>query len=965
MSKWNGRIDYQALPEKYRAYLDAVAVEIPGKRIFCDPFRTLAYGTDASFYRLIPKIVVKVRSPEEVALLLRTSNRLSVPVTFRAAGTSLSGQAVTDSVLALLAGGWRKHRILDGGERIALEPGIIGAEANAILAPYGRKIGPDPASIHHCMIGGIAANNASGMCCGTAQNSYRTVASMKIVLHDGTLLDTADPLSREAFVESHPGLVAEIARIRDEIRGDEPLRRRIIGKFRIKNTTGYSMNAFVDHDDPVDILLHLMIGSEGTLGFIAEITYRTVEEHAHKASALMIFPDIGSACRAATLLKNGPVSAVELMDRASLRSVEDKEGMPDYLKSLDAEATALLVETRAGDAAGLARQDAEVVEILAGIPTVLPIAFTDRKAEYEKLWMVRKGLFPAVGAVRRVGTTVVIEDVVFPIGRLADATMELEALMRKHGYADGILFGHALDGNLHFVFTQDFSDPKEVARYRGLMDDVCGMVVTKYDGSLKGEHGTGRNMAPFVALEWGERAYGLMRRVKRAFDPNGMLNPGVLINDDPQAHLENLKPLPPAHEIVDKCIECGFCEVMCPSKDLTTTPRQRITVTREIARLRAAGGSEDRLARLAGDYVYLGERTCATDGLCATTCPVAIDTGEHTRYLRATGKSRFAALGARWAADHFGAVTAGVRTGLAAAGAVRSALGESAVRAVSEGARALSGGRLPLWNRAMPRKAPAFGFADVVSGSARKVVYFPSCVVRSMGPAKGDGDQRALHEAMLSLLSKAGYDVLFPEGVGELCCGMPFGSKGFPQEAERKRKELESALLARSRNGEYPVLFDTSPCLHTVKRRQDPRLKLYEPVEFLHAYLLDRLTFRKVPETVAIHVTCSSVKMGLSEKFLAVARACAEQVAVPSRVGCCGVAGDRIFRTPELSESALSDLAAGLPDDCRAGYSNSRTCEIGLTLASGRPYQSIVYLADRCSEGKGRRDGVSPGRTSF
>lgn len=955
MLKGNGRRDYQALPENYRAYHDAIAKEISASRIFCDPFRTLAYGTDASFYRLIPKIVVKVRTPEEIALLLQTAHLLSVSVTFRAAGTSLSGQAVTDSVLVVLAGGWRKHRILDGGDRIALEPGIIGAEANAFLAPFGRKIGPDPASINHCMIGGIAANNASGMCCGTAQNSYRTVESMKIILHDGTLLDTADPLSRKAFVESHPELTAEIERIRDEIRGDELLLRRIEAKFRIKNTTGYGINAFVDHDDPVDILLRLMIGSEGTLGFLAEITYRTVEEHAHKASALMIFPDIGSACRATMLLKTGPVSAVELMDRASLRSVEDKEGMPEYLKSLGGEATALLVETRAGDAATLVRQMAEAAEMLSGIPTVLPIVFTDRKAEYDKLWLVRKGLFPAVGAVRRVGTTVVIEDVVFPIERLADATLELEGMMRKHGYGEGILFGHALDGNLHFVFTQDFGDPKEVARYQGFMDAVCDMVVRKYDGSLKGEHGTGRNMAPFVEMEWGERIYALMRRVKSAFDPKGLLNPRVLIDDDPHAHLADLKPLPPAHEIVDKCIECGFCEVMCPSKELTTTPRQRIAVTREIARLRAAGGYGERLARLSGDYVYFGEQTCATDGLCATTCPVSIDTGEYTKFLRSQGKGKFAVVAARWAAEHYGTIGSGVRAGLAAVGAARSALGESAVCAASEGARALSGGRLPLWNRAMPRRAPACGFADLVSGSAKKVVYFPSCVVRAMGPAKEDGDPRALHEAMLSLLSKAGYDVLFPKGMRELCCGMPFGSKGFPEEAEKKRKELEAALLSCSRDGEYPVLFDTSPCLYTVKRKQDPRLKLYEPVEFLHAFLLDALEFRKVPETVAIHVTCSSLKMGLSEKFLVVARACAEKVVVPSRVGCCGVAGDRIFLFPELSESALSELAAGLPDDCRSGYSNSRTCEIGLTLRSGLPYQSIVYLADRCSRPKARR----------
>lgn len=953
----NIRRDYRSLPEKYRAYHDAISEGIPSSRIHCDPFRTLSYGTDASFYRLIPKIVVKVRTPEEVILLLRTSDRLGVPVTFRAAGTSLSGQAVTDSVLAVLSGGWRNHRVLDEGSRIALGPGVIGAEANAILAPYGRKIGPDPASLNHCMIGGIAANNASGMCCGTAQNSYRTVVSMKVILHDGTLLDTSDERSRIAFAVAHPALVEEIERIRDEIGDDPPLLRRIEAKFRIKNTTGYVINAFAEYRDPVDILLHLMIGSEGTLGFIAEITYRTVPEHPCKASALLVFPDIGSACRATMRLKTAAVSAVELMDRASLRSVEEKAGMPDYLKSLGGEAAALLVETRAENPERLAFQLREISGVLSGIPTVLPAVFTDRKAEYEALWNVRKGLFPAVGAVRRPGTTVVIEDVVFPIERLAAGALDLEALMREHGYDEGILFGHALEGNLHFVFTQDFRDPAEVARYRGFMDAVCGMVVRKYDGSLKGEHGTGRNMAPFVEMEWGERIYGLMRRVKRAFDPKGVLNPGVLIGDNPQAHLENLKALPPAHEIVDRCIECGFCEVVCPSKDLSTTPRQRIAVTREIARLRAAGENGERLSRLTRDYVYLGEQTCATDGLCATTCPVSIDTGEHTKRLRAAGRGRPAAIAARWASDHYGTAVDLVRAGLAGIGAVRRLAGEKALRAASEGARALSGSRLPLWNRAMPRRARPVSFRATGSGRGRKVVYFPSCVVRSMGPTPGLGDPRELHEAMLSILSKADYDVIFPERMRELCCGMPFGSKGFPEEAERKRQELESALLAASRGGEYPVLFDTSPCLYTVKRKADPRLKLYEPVLFLHVFLLDALEIRRSPETIAIHIPCSSVKMGLQESFLAVARACAEKVVTPARAGCCGVAGDRIFLFPELSYSALSELEASLPPECRAGYSNSRTCELGLSLRSGRPYQSIVYLADRCSRGKSGRDG--------
>ncbi|MEI6385801.1 MAG: FAD-binding and (Fe-S)-binding domain-containing protein [Spirochaetota bacterium] len=960
MSAADRRSDLALLPENYRAWYGAVARSIPEERLFTDPLRTFAWGTDASCYRLTPKIVVKVLDIGEIRTICEAANQFGVAMTFRAAGTSLSGQAVSDSVLVVLAGGFRKYRILDSGRRIALEPGILGAQANRLLAPMGRRIGPDPASIDSCMIGGIAANNASGMCCGTAENSYRTVETMKVVLVDGAVLDTADPGSRAAFAASHGALAGELASIRDEIRLDPGLAGRIARKFSIKNTTGYGVNAFIDYEDPVDILAHLMVGSEGTLGFIAEITYRSVEEHPHKASALMVFPDMATACQATVILKKGPVSAVELMDRASLRSVEDKEGLPAYLKTLEGQATALLVETRAVDAPALAMKVDALTAMVAGLPMVIPVSFTDRKAGYETLWKIRKGLFPAVGSMRRIGTTVVIEDVVFPIEHLARATTGLRSLMTLHGYSEGIIFGHALDGNLHFVFTQDFGDVAEVSRYSAFMDAVCDMVVHTYDGSLKGEHGTGRNMAPFVELEWGSRIYALMLRIKAAFDPKGLLNPGVVISSDPKAHLRDLKPLPRAHELLDRCIECGFCEATCPSKDLTLSPRQRIAVTREMARLSGSGTEDGRCGRITRDYAYFGEKTCATDGLCAGACPVGIDTGKHTKEIRHARRGPLALATAKALGRNFAAVGSGMRAGLLAMDAARSVLGPAALGAFGVAARRLSGNHLPLWNRSLPRRSAAIkagpGHTGTIRASSLKVVYFPSCIARSMGPAPGDSDQRSLHEAMLSLLSKAGYEAIFPPGMAALCCGMAFGSKGFFEVAERKRLELEAALLLASEGGKYPVLFDTSPCLHTLKEKADPRLALYEPVEFIRTFLLERLSIDRSPEPIAIHITCSSRKMGLEAAFLEVADALAEKVIVPAGIGCCGVAGDRIFFHPELSSSALGTLKEQLPGDCRSGYSNSRTCEIGLSLSGGIPYQSIVYLADRQSAG---RDGKS------
>jgi D-lactate dehydrogenase len=940
------------LPDRYQRFLTDISALVPKGRIYTDPLRTLAYGTDASFYRLIPKIVVRADSEAEVAGLLKAADRHDVPVTFRAAGTSLSGQAVSDSVLIVAGGSWNRCEIIDNGEGIRLQPGVIGGHANRSLAPYGRKIGPDPASINAAMIGGIAANNASGMCCGTSQNSYRTVAGMRILFQDGTRLDTADPKSRDEFRHARRELLDAVDALGREVRADTVLAERIRRKYQIKNTTGFSLNALVDFEDPFDILLHLMIGSEGTLGFIAEITYHTVVEHPCKASALMIFPQIEHAAAAAAILREQPVAAVELMDRASLRSVENKAGMPDYLKALSPQTAALLVETRAYATEELNGQIRAVTDSLKGVSIERPFAFTDRVAEYTALWNIRKGLFPAVGAVRETGTTVIIEDVAFPIARLARGTLHLQEIMRRFRYDEAIIFGHALEGNLHFCFTQDFGPPEEVERYRGFMHEVCDMVVNAYDGSLKAEHGTGRNMAPYVEMEWGREAYAVMQRIKEIFDPKNLLNPGVILNANPRAHIENLKPLPRANPLVDKCIECGFCEVNCPSKNLTLTPRQRIAVQREIARLRAACENPARLAELERAYRYQGEQTCAADGLCATACPVDINTGDLTKELRSRSVSPAARRMAAYAADHFGGVAAAARAGLKFADAAHGLLGARLMEFLAAGARRLSGNRLPHWTRYMPAGIDGPRPRPVRRTGAPQAVYFPSCISRTMGPARSDPDRDPLHAVVLRLLEKAGYETLFPPAMGALCCGTPFESKGFMDQADAKARELEAALMDATDGGRRPVLVDTSPCLYRMKKVMDRRLTLLDPVEFTLTYLMERLQVTPVDETIAYHHTCSSVKMGLEAKALALAKACARNVVVPDFVGCCGFAGDRGFNYPELNASALQHLRAGIAGRCTTGYSTSRTCEIGLSAHSGIHYKSILYLVDQCSQPK-------------
>lgn len=941
----------------YNKFYNKIIDHIPADRIITDELRKLAFGTDASFYRLIPEMIIKVKSDDEVAAVIKTADSLNIPLTFRAAGTSLSGQSITDSVLVLLDNSWNNIKLKDDNT-ISLDPGVIGAHANARLSGINKKLGPDPASINSCKIAGIAANNASGMTSGTKYNIYNTLQSMRIILADGTILDTGSDESKKIFSETHPEFIEKVLALAEQVKTDEQLSSRISKKYRIKNTTGYGLNSLTDFVDPFDIISHLMIGSEGTLGFISNITLKTVDNLPYKASALIIFKDINTACKAIPIFNEQAVDAAEIMDRAALRSVEDKPGMPGYLKTLGESAAVLLIETSSDNSEDLKRNITDIKNSISNLEVIIPVEFTSDPIYFKKLWDVRKGLFPSVCKDRKPGSSVIIEDVNFPTEQLAEAALDLQKLFKKYHYTNTIIWGHALAGNLHFVFTPDFSSENEITLYNNFMNDIAVLVVDKYDGSLKAEHGTGRNMAPFVRYEWGEKAYDLMKSIKNLFDPKGILNPGVLINDDPKIHLKNIKPLPIANPLIDQCIECGFCEVNCPSKDITITPRQRIVAWREIQRLRSNGNDFGRTNKFVEQFNYYGDATCATDGLCALSCPVDIDTGKLVKELRASKISPSADSIASFIARNMNLVTSALRMMLNSVYFLKKLVGRNILAQGSSLLSKISFNKIPVYTSYLPKGSKKLKLNSAQFHSGRgdlKVVYFPSCITRTMGIAEDYDTQDSLPVVTERLLKKAGYEVIYPDNINNLCCGMAFDSKGFVKQGKLKANELLLELKSASNNWQYPVLFDMSPCYYRIKEFISGRngeyadVKIYEQVEFINDFLLDILNLHKLNKSVAVHVTCSSTKLGLEEKFKNVAAACVDKVIIPDNIGCCGFAGDRGFSYPELNQSALKDLKISIPENCNEGYSNSRTCEIGLSEQSGINYKSIVYLVDQAS----------------
>ena len=925
------------------------AKEICKDRVYTDHLRRYAYGVDASCYSYLPKVVVKAEDEREVRRLIRLCQQCGTPFTFRAAGSSLSGQCSSEDVLIVCNDGFKKMEVIDDGKALKCECGVIGSDANDLLKPYNRKIGPDPATLATALVGGILNNNSSGMCCGTAQNSYKTIRSIRVVLLDGTVLDTSDKKSIEQFLREKPQMVEDILQLRKEILADEELTHLIHHKYKIKNTTGYGLNSLVDFEDIIDIINHLFIGSEGTLGFVSEIVYNTVEDVPYKGCGLMFFSTLNDASLAVVALANmgrEKVIAAEMMDYQSLRAVQSLENVPEFVREVPEGTSAILFQTESYSKETVDENLAFIKEQLKDIPTAIPSLYSQDPKEYDSWWAIRKGILPIVGGQRRKGTTVITEDVCFQIEDFTKGIEMLTELFHKYDFVDGgVIFGHALSGNVHFNITPDFNDPKDTKNFGDLVKEMSERV-SGFGGSLKAEHGTGRMVAPFVEMEWGRKAYELNRRIKAIFDPERILNPDVMITDDPDVYKKNLKAQCVIDDAFTICMECGFCEKHCPSRNLTLTPRQRIALLRETKRLENEGNFT-LASELRKGYEYFGVDTCAACSMCKGLCPLSIDTAQIALSMRRIDPP--APELAKKIYDNFSTTLQMCRAGVSLEGIAGSIITQKAISKITEGLHGVTG-ITPYVPKTTP-KANRYKLKNRIKPTNfEKVVYFSTCANRAFKPNQGYDDDRSLQQVVESLCNKAHIDIIYPKHIENLCCGLSF--ENYDDVHERAVKDLHDALMKASQNGKYPIVIDHSACFnHAFKHMPD--LEINDISEFLCKYVVPHLDIEKCDERVIVHKQCKIKSLNKSQYIEDLARLCTDHVFNIKSFACDGFAGQKGFFTPELNKSATKDLAGEIAEyGATLGVSSSSTCEIGLGESGGIPFVGVAFLLDRCSKAK-------------
>lgn len=722
---------------------------LPASQVLSDFASLTAYAVDASIYRVAPQAIALIESEADLVKLLDYARARGVPLTARCGGTNLTGNALGSGIILEFS---RLRRLLaiDAGAALArVEPGLVLSELDRRLRPHGLMFGPDPSSGDMCQLGGMIGNNAAGPHTLKYGATKDNVVALRVLTADGRPLIAqryavgSDELRRLATEHAAIGRVLALLGAHGALIRS---RRRQVSK----NSSGYNLFDLADAFADGWFDLHkLIVGSEGTLALVTEATLRLVPRPPRRVAALAFLTrleQVGDAVNA--LLELAP-SALELLDASTLDLVgRERHGVPAAARSM------LLIEF---DAEPLARRAETAAALLARFDLAAPPRFAWEEPEQEAFWRIRKAIYPTLYRFDAARKPInFVDDVVVPARRLPELIAYLEKLLASEGVPVAI-YGHVGDGNAHINPLMDLRSPGEVERMARLARAIHATVIERFDGSLCGEHGDGRLRAEFLPALYGPELYQLFVKVKRAFDPDGILNPGVKLAAT--AFTENLD----AARLAKGCATCGKCNVVCPAHD----------VAREESN--AARGWFHILTDQNYSYDKAGRvvEACLNCKSCRVVCPAGIDVSAVVLERRAERPNALA--GAVFRLQH--QRTRLFETLLRAAAWTQPIWDRSLtrrlldvatrplLRALAPTARLAADVRLPRLARRTLRAR--HGALTPESGHTGTVAYFHGCAANYFDDGVGD--------AVIRLLARVGVRPVLP---AQRCSGTPIETYG-------------------------------------------------------------------------------------------------------------------------------------------------------------------------------------------
>jgi len=617
--------------------------------VFEDILHRVAFSTDASIYRIVPECIVVPRSVEDIVAVVQVAATEGIPIAPRGAGSGLAGESLCAGIVLDMTHMTRID-VHDHGETVTCEPGAVLDDVNAALAPLGRKIGPDPSSGNRATIGGSVANNATGAHSLIYGHLDEHVQSMEIVTSDAQVMTVTDQMPRES---------SRLSRLCHDLLSDHVNLIQESQPHTQRSRSGYSI-AGVCQNDSIN-LARLLTGSEGTLAIFTKITLRTVPVPKHKALVQFEFSDLNHMAQAVPLIVTQKPAACELMDKRLMDMA--REALPQYQDLFPKDAAALLLVEHSGDTAENVK-----VGIDRTIKAVGDLAQHTRKVfdanDQQRLWTSRKDAVPLL--FRQGGTehpVAFMEDVSVEHTKLGKYVAGLETISRRHGVTM-TYFGHAGDGELHVRPFLDLHNPDHIKTMRSLADEVFALAWS-LGGTISGEHAEGLLRAAYVKKQFGEAYYSLLCHIKQLFDPKHILNPGKILNDDPDIMVKNLRRTPDllpdrltselqfdtdelAHELM-LCNGCGLCRThneglrLCPvfraMGDELATPRAKAT----ILDYWATGQLDDKVTE-SSEFRKLLD-LCINCKACQQQCPSRVDVSKlmgaaRARYVKRKGLRR-------------------------------------------------------------------------------------------------------------------------------------------------------------------------------------------------------------------------------------------------------------------------------------------------------------------------------------